>query len=380
MARRKVLTGVGVLLALFMAFLVVGTGVYLSNLIRDSGLLPDFEEPEFDLVVADIGDGLITLRLLDGFEDNELFEHAGVLGLKGESSYNRVGDIVSLSSREVQRQFIQVTGPPEIGEPVRLDSFAYEGDPATALGLDFEEIFFTSPVGEFPAWYVEGDRDTWAVIVHGRNANPGEALRVMPILSGTGMKLLAIHYRNDQGLPASEDGLHRYGLTEWEDLEASVRYALDNGADDIVLFGYSMGGGVVANFLYQSTLSDQVSAVILDSPMLELGRTIDWGGQQLGYPQFLLSYAKFAASLRFDVDFPATDYLARAGELDVPILLIHGSEDTTIPFSISDDLAKERPDIVTPFFVEGAGHVLAWNIDPEGYNRAVTDFLAAIAD
>ena len=378
--RRKVFVGLGVLLVLIMAVGTVGGGTYLSSLVRDGGLVPKIRDHELDLVVADVGEGLITLRPGDGVDDAALLEHPGLLGLKGESGYNQVGEVVSVSSGGVRRRFIEVTGVPEIGERVRLDSFAYEGDPASALGMSFEEVRFTSPIGEFPAWYIEGDGSIWVVMVHGRNSNPAEALRVIPALSAAGMPILAIYYRNDDGLPASEDGFHRYGLTEWEDLEAAVRYAMDMGAEDVVLFGYSMGGGVIANFLYQSTLSEQVSSVILDSPMLHLGRTVDWGGQQMGYPQFLLDYAKFAASLRFDVDFPSTDYLARSGELDVPILLIHGSEDLTVPFSISEDLAKDRPDIVTPFFVEAAGHVLAWNVDPEAYEAALTEFLEAIPD
>ena len=114
--------------------------------------------------------------------------------------------------------------------------------------------------------------------------------------------------------------------------------------------------------------------------MLDLGRTVDWGGQQLGYPQFILSYAKFSASLRFDVDFPATDYLARSSELDTPILLFHGTEDAVVPFSTSKDLAEGRPDIVMPFFVEGAGHVLSWNVDPEKYEEALAEFLIPVLD
>ena len=269
---------------------------------------------------------------------------------------------------------------PAVGELVRLDPFTKEGDPASALGLPFEEVFYTSPVGEFPAWYIDGDDDTWLVLVHGRNSHPGEGLRIMRAISGLGMPILAINYRNDEGLPPSEDGFHRYGLTEWEDVHAAVRYALDNGANEVVLFGYSMGGGIVANFLYESSLAGRVSGVILDSPMLDLGRTVDWGGQQLGYPQFILSYAKFSASLRFDVDFPATDYLARSSELDTPILLFHGTEDAVVPFSTSKDLAEGRPDIVMPFFVEGAGHVLSWNVDPERYEEALADFLIPVLD
>ena len=342
--------------------------------------MPKVGLAELNLVVTNVEDGLITLRLPAGAEKDKLLRHNGLLGLDGESSYNQVGTVVSVSGNEVQRQFFEKSGTPVIGEHVRLDSYAYEGDPASALGIPFEEVHFTSSAGQFPAWFIDGDEDTWVVIVHGRNASPEEALRVIPALFETGMPLLVINYRNDPDLPSSEDGYHRYGVTEWEDLEESIRYAINNGAKDVVLFGYSMGGAIVANFMYQSSLSDRVAAVILDSPMLHLSRTIDWGGQQLGYPQFTLNYAKFGAMVRFDVDYSATDYLTRSGELKVPIFLIHGGEDATIPFSISEDFARERSDIVTPYFIEGADHVLAWNLDPKAYEKVLTDFLTSISD
>ena len=54
---------------------------------------------------------------------------------------------------------------------------------------------------------------------------------------------------------ASADGYHRYGQTEWEDLAAAIQYALDHGAEDVVLVGYSMGGAIVVSLLYRSPLA-----------------------------------------------------------------------------------------------------------------------------
>ena len=131
MTRRKLYVGLTVLLIFITIVGLVGSGTYLSSLVRDGGLVPKIREPKLDLVVAGVRDGLITLRLGDGVEDADLLEHIGLFGLKGESSYNQVGDVVSISSGEVRREFVEVTGRPEIGERVSLDSFAYEGDPAS---------------------------------------------------------------------------------------------------------------------------------------------------------------------------------------------------------------------------------------------------------
>jgi fermentation-respiration switch protein FrsA (DUF1100 family) len=95
-------------------------------------------------------------------------------------------------------------------------------------------------------------------------------------------------------------------------------------------------------------------------------------------PGTLVWTAKRLATLRFGVDWEATDYLPEAGLLSVPMLVIHGTDDETVPFQVSEDLAAARPDLVRLFIVPGAGHVRGWNVGPQPYERAVTDFLSDV--
>ena len=55
----------------------------------------------------------------------------------------------------------------------------------------------------------------------------------------------------------SPDGFYRFGETEWEGLEGAAQYALDKGAEDLILVGYSMGGAIITNFLFESLLAEQ---------------------------------------------------------------------------------------------------------------------------
>ena len=52
-----------------------------------------------------------------------------------------------------------------------------------------------------------------------------------------GYTSLMVSYRNDGDAPRSDD--HRYALgdREWLDVEAAIEYALEHGANDIVLLG-----------------------------------------------------------------------------------------------------------------------------------------------
>ena len=127
-------------------------------------------------------------------------------------------------------------------------------------------------------------------------------------------------YRNDTGAPEDPSGKLRYGLTEWRDLEAAVQYALDSGATDVVLAGYSMGGGVIMAFLQRSKLRDDVRAVILDAPMLDFSATVDDNASReedvpgVPLPSSLTAVAKQIAAWRFGVEWDQLNYLANGGE------------------------------------------------------------------
>ncbi|MDA2930472.1 lysophospholipase [Acidobacteria bacterium AH-259-O06] len=126
--------------------------------------------------------------------------------------------------------------------------------------------------------------------------------------------------------------------TEWKDLEEAVRYAIDQGAEELILFGYSMGGAIIINFLYESPLAERVRGLILDAPMLDFSANIDFRVRQRGLPGFLAAVGKFIAGIRFDMNWEDFNHLKRVGQLSIPILLFHGDADTVIPVETSDAL------------------------------------------
>ncbi len=143
-----------------------------------------------------------------------------------------------------------------------------------------------------------------------------------------------------------------------------------------------MGGGVVVSFLYESDLRTSVPAVVLDAPMLDFGEVVSFGASQeelpvvgVPVPGSLTSTAKWLAGLRFGVDWNALDYVQRAGELNVPILVFHGTADDRIPVALAERFARERPDLVELVKVEDAPHMGDWNLDPAAFENRVLRFL-----
>ena len=95
----------------------------------------------------------------------------------------------------------------------------------------------------------------------------------------------------------------------------------------------------------------------------------------IAVPHSLATAALWLAEQRFDIDFDAVDYIAGADALSIPILLIHGDNDLTVPHSVSVALATARSDLVTYEEFEGAGHVESWNVDRLRYTEVVLEFL-----
>ena len=359
------------------AILVVG-GWVVADILKNDGLLPDHEEPQLDMVVAAIGDGQVTLRVTPDTSEDGPWIRGGIWGLKSAAGYGQVGAILGISDQHVVREHFPLTGNLRDGEMVRVESAAFPRDPREAFGLPFEDVSFSSPLGDFDAWFVDGSSTTWAILVHGKGSKRTEALRILPTVVDSGHPSFIITYRNDEGAPADPDGYYQYGQTEWEDLEGAATYAIDHGADQLILVGYSMGGAIVANFLYQSPLSKRVRGVILDAPMTDFNATVDLGASERSLPGPFVALAKSIASLRFGIDWGSLNYLGRADELDVPVLLFHGDEDDVVPIETSNALAKARPDLVEYVRVAGAPHVGAWNVDRDRYEAAVSDFLRGL--
>jgi pimeloyl-ACP methyl ester carboxylesterase len=316
----------------------------------------------------------------------------GLQGLRWEGGYAQVLDLGPHDPGPVIASFTLVTGEiPGIGAPAELDARYYPQDPLESDHLGLREISVPGPLGDYPAWvgtpaFAPGQEvsNTWAIVVHGNSLSAADGLRMVPILTLAGYPTLVATYRNDPGAPDDPSGKLRYGLTEWEDLEAMVRYALDQGSDGVVLDGYSMGGAVIMAFLQRSDLADQVHAVILDAPMLDFSETVDDNASReeiapgVPLPSSLTEVAKWIAAKRFDVDWDALNYLADThAYADMPFLVFHGTADTTVPIATSREFAALLPDQVQLIEVDGAEHIESWNPDPDAYDSAVRAFLAA---
>ncbi|HJR87376.1 MAG TPA: alpha/beta fold hydrolase [Acidimicrobiia bacterium] len=377
--RRAVVVVVGVL-----AIFHLAGGWYFAEQLRRDALQPDHELPTDDVSILEAGEGMVRLGALPGFDPD--LTTSGIIGLDWGTGYGQLGSGFTAAddgsvTRSIQRLSGEAAQPGDTGF---LDGNAFPGDPSQAFGLDFTEIDYPTALGPMKAWRILAPGDVWVIHVHGLGASRREALRLIKPLAAAGFPQLVIDYRNDDGAPIDESGFYRFGATEWEDIAAAVDQAASEGATGIVLVGYSTGAAHILSYL-QKTPDHPVLALILDSPNVDFEQSVDLAASQrrlplipLPLPGTLIWTAKRLATLRFGIDWEATDYLPEAALLSIPMLVIHGTEDETVPFSVSEELASAQPDLARLFIVPGAGHVRGWNVGPQPYERAVTDFLSDV--
>jgi uncharacterized protein len=349
---------------------------------------PSESRPD-DVEVIGVGAGTVTLRATV----ETVAPGRYGLWLDGGQGHARLGEVIDHDdhSRTVTRKVLGVDRGRLREGAARWNQYFYAGTPGTALGLPFVEVDLPSEVGPLPAWFVPPapgvpPRDTWAILVHGRGATREECLRAVPVLHRLGFACLAVSYRNDPGVPRSRGGRYHLGDAEWMDVEAAVLHAVEAGARDVVLVGWSMGGAIALQTISRSWLADRVRAVILDAPVIDWRHVLDHHARLNRVPttvgrlsQAVLEHphARRLAGVESPLSLSRLDWVTRAAELRLPLLLIHSDDDEFVPSGPSRSLAQARPDLVTFVPVKGARHTKEWNVDADGWDTAVARFLLA---
>lgn len=306
----------------------------------------------------------------------------GTYGLAGNGSHAVVGPVLRDAPHlpdTVVRRLERVTyGPLHPRDKVWLTPNLYVGDPRSALGLHHDDVEVPGELGALPAWFVPAVRETWVITVHGLGTTRELPLNIMRFLHRRHFPVLDVAYRGDPGAPRSPDGLNHLGETEWRDLDAAIGHAVRNGAERVVLHGWSTGATMALRAALDSDLRDRVSGLILDSPVLDWEATLRALARARHTPGPLLPLAVRAAQGRVGLH---GDRLARANDparLTVPTLIFHGPGDEVAPWRYSRRLAARHPNLVALHTVPDAPHGAMWNADPDGYEEALRRFLTPL--
>lgn len=345
-------------------------------------LIPDDYQlyPEFEIL--EVTPDTVTLPVPPSDRQFANTRKTGRYNLLWDGGTGALGELLEDDGGRVVRTFRLQDGElPEAGTPARLDHFIYHQDPASDLGLDYEALQLDGPVGSLQAWWLEQSGDVAVLMLHGRRRGRlAETLRFLPSLQQQGYPVLALAYRNHDQSAMSPDGFYHYGASEWQDALVGLEQLRRLGYERYLLYGISMGGAVALELtkVLRERGDTLPEAIILDSPLLDTQSVMAQGARNMGIPlaEPLTRWAMWIAGLRAGVDWRSLDQRRTGTDLGVPLLLIHGSDDQTVPVSLADTFAQAWQSSLRYERVEGADHVDAWNEDPQRYERWLEAFLS----
>lgn len=231
--------------------------------------------------------------------------------------------------------------------------------PADA-GLPFEDLYIETPDGvKINGWFIPYPGATTTLLwLHGNGGNISHRVaRIRRFHRTLNANTFIIDYRGygRSGGNISEEGTYR-------DAEAAYDYLLTREDVDpakIIPFGSSLGAAVAVEL----SLQRKVRGLILEAPFTSI--------QEMSRVVVPWLPVGWLISTRYD-------NLSKVGGLDVPILILHGDRDETVPFAQGRKLFEAAPEPKTFYVIPGAGHNNADIVGGQPYLQAVGQFIESL--
>jgi len=365
-----VLSSISAVLAAIVVFIIV----YYAIETRRQGFKIFWQKLEYFSSVISVDEEKVSFRPRGRDISNGQLDNIGLVGRTGSLA---LSGPCTIEDGIITRQILSRNGFLEKGAWVRTSLFVHEENPKANLDLNYHDVSFESELGTLTGWHIPEDTNHWIIGIHGHRSYRTETMRFVPTFQKCGLNVLLSDYRNDENAPIDKGGYHMFGLTEWPDLESAVNFCKANGAEKIFLMGHSMGGAILMKYLLESPTASIISGAILESPALDLNKIIEMKAAEIPLlPRGAEYPVKKLVSRMVGLRWEDLNYLKRTEELSTPMLLIHSQADETVPVSLSDQLATQRPDIVTYLRLENALHAAAWNTDKEVVESSIGTFIS----
>lgn len=245
----------------------------------------------------------------------------------------------------------------------------------------------------------EGDPGTWrrdpreaVLLLHGYSGSIAPDLVEYGPFLRTTAGVLGLDFR---GHGASDDGPSTFGLLEVEDIAGALAWLGERGITRVALVGTSMGG--IAAIAAVTVLGDGtlvaadmdpgaprspappprpvIVAVVADSTAADLETPV---ASRLRGPARRWVAARLfdGATATLGADPRLTEPARVVGLVDpVPLLLIHGEADRTVPIEEGRRLAALAGPATEHWVIPEAGHSAGHRVVGQDYERRVTDFL-----
>ena len=178
-----------------------------------------------------------------------------------------------------------------------------------------------------------------------------------------------------RGHGLNEPTICTYSVRERKDLLAMILDSRERypGASLFGLHGESLGAATSIAVLEEKP---PVDFVVSDCGFSDIVPVLKVGLKGMHLPGFLVDIASVCARIRFGYSFSEMRPIDSLKENTIPILFIHGAEDSLILPEHSERMKEATKGFADLHLIPGADHAMSILTDPESYRKYVADFLA----
>ena len=146
--------------------------------------------------------------------------------------------------------------------------------------------------------------------------------------------------------------------------------------EEIILFGVSMGASTVM-MTSGETLPEQVKLVIADCGYDTVQNELSYQLKEMfNLPSFpLIPLTSVYSKIRAGYSFSEASAVNQLQKNELPLLLIHGDKDGFVPTEFVYPLYEATKGPKELVLFEGADHALSYKVDPEKYEKTITEFI-----
>jgi hypothetical protein len=212
----------------------------------------------------------------------------------------------------------------------------------------------------------------YVLVSHGYTDNRFGALKYAKMYLDLGFNVIVYDLR---GHGMNEETFCTYSVRERKDLSAVIRDARERWPEASLfgLHGESLGAATSVAVLEEKP---PVDFVVADCGFSDIVPVLKGGLQGMHLPGFMVDVASLFAKIRFGYSYQEMRPIDSLRENDIPILFIHGADDTFILPEHSQRMKEATRGYAEVHMIPGAGHAMSVLTDPEGYKNLVSAFLS----
>lgn len=247
--------------------------------------------------------------------------------------------------------------------------------------LDFQDLQITSYDGlELYAYYRPAEKKEtrfMVVLIHGWSDTPSSMAAFAQLyMEKTDCHILIPHMRA-HGM--SQGKYIGYGLSDSQDILMWTEYMEKHLAGPLVVLyhGWSMGAATALLAGGSGHLPPSVVGLIADSSYDNFKNQLchNIRSRYRFAPGILLSGISRFAQKELGYTPHQISPIARAGRIEVPVLLIHGTSDTFVPTYMSEKIYEKIQSPKRILLVQDAEHIMSFDVAPSTYSSEVDQFL-----